>query len=89
MSSPIRQWLRLLGLPQYSDRFEAHDIDLDVLPSLSDQDLEKLGVSMGHRKKLLKALAELSGAPAASVASDPLAVVPGSPPLSPSTIPAG
>ena len=76
MSSPIRQWLELLGLPQYAERFEANDIDRDVVPSLSDQDLEKLGVSMGHRKKLLKAIAELTGAPASSAASDSLAVAP-------------
>jgi hypothetical protein len=61
MSSAIRQWLEELGLARYGDRFEADDIDLDVVPSLSEQDLEKLGVSMGHRKKLLKAIAALGG----------------------------
>ena len=78
MSSALRQWLEKLGLAQYGDRFEADDIDLDVMPSLSEQDLEKLGVSMGHRKKLLKAIAELNGAPASPVASDTMAVAPAS-----------
>ena len=40
MSSAIRQWLETLGLAQYGDRFEGDDIDLDVLPSLSEQDPE-------------------------------------------------
>jgi len=69
MSSAIRPWLEELGLARYADRFEADDIDLEVLPSLSEQDLEKLGVSMGHRKKLLKAVAALGGGAASSMPS--------------------
>jgi len=38
VSSAVRQWLETLGLAQYGDRFEAEDIDLEVLPSLSEQD---------------------------------------------------
>ena len=76
MSSPLRQWLERLGLAQYGDRFEADDIDLDVVPSLSEQDLEKLGVSMGHRKRLLKAIAELHDASHSPVASDGMAAAP-------------
>jgi len=66
MSATIRQWLEGLGLGQYGDRFVADDIDLEILPSLSEDDLEKLGVSMGHRKRLLKAMAALSTGPTAS-----------------------
>lgn len=76
MSSPLRQWLERLGLAQYGDRFEADDLDLDVVPSLSEQDLEKLGVTMGHRKRLLKAIAELHGAPASAVTAAGTAAVP-------------
>ena len=76
MSSPLRQWLERLGLAQYGDRFDADDIDLDVVPTLSEQDLEKLGVSMGHRKRLLKAIAELNGAPPSPVAADTMAAAP-------------
>ncbi|HVP97948.1 MAG TPA: adenylate/guanylate cyclase domain-containing protein, partial [Roseiarcus sp.] len=79
MSSAIRLWLEKLGLGQYSERFEADDIDLEVMPNLSEQDLEKLGVSMGHRKKLLKAIAELNAASASPPASATMAVAPGSP----------
>ena len=53
-------WLHSLGLDQYAQVFVDNYIDLEVIPSLSKQDLEKLGVLMGHRKKLLKAIAELS-----------------------------
>ena len=59
--SVIRDWLESLGLTQYVDAFESNDVDLDVLPSLNEDDLEKLGVSLGHRKKMLRAVAELQG----------------------------
>ena len=59
----IRQWLEQLGLPQYAEVFERNAVDLDLLCELKDEDLEKLGVhALGHRKKLLKAIAELNGA---------------------------
>jgi hypothetical protein len=58
-SETIDEWLAEVGLPQYTHAFAENDIDLAVLPDLSEQDLEKLGVSMGHRKKLLKAISEL------------------------------
>jgi len=57
-------WLHSLGLDQYARVFADNDIDLEVIASLSEQDLEKLGLSMGHRKKLLKAISELSSSPA-------------------------
>ena len=40
-------WLRSLGLGQYEALFRASDIDADILPELTDADLEKLGVSLG------------------------------------------
>ena len=57
--SPFTDWLQSIGLAHYAQVFFDNDIDLEVMPSLSEQDLEKLGVSMGHRKKLLKAIADL------------------------------
>ena len=57
----ISEWLHPLDLDQYVQVFSDNDVDLELLPSLSEQDLEKLGVtSLGHRKKLLKAIAELA-----------------------------
>jgi class 3 adenylate cyclase/tetratricopeptide (TPR) repeat protein/ABC-type transport system involved in cytochrome c biogenesis ATPase subunit len=64
--SSLRDWLRRCNFEQYADAFEANDIDLDVLPELTESDLEKLGVSLGNRRRLLKAIAENAG-PAAPV----------------------
>lgn len=55
--TPIEVWLESLKLGQYIDTFLANDVDLEVLPDLDESDLEKLGVSLGHRKKILKAIA--------------------------------
>ena len=52
-------WLRSLGLGQYETLFRQNDIDADVLSELTDGDLEQFGVSFGHRKRLLKAIASL------------------------------
>src|SRR5690349_11125665 len=57
-------WLRSLGLEQYEAVFRENAIDADVLRDLTDQDLEKLGILLGHRRKLLRAIAALDGAPA-------------------------
>jgi len=52
-------WLRSLGLEQYEAAFRENAIDFSVLPDVTDQDLEKLGVLLGHRRKLLRAIADL------------------------------
>jgi class 3 adenylate cyclase/predicted ATPase len=57
----IADWLNTLGLGQYAQRFAENDIDSSVLCDLTDHDLEKIGVSLGHRKKILRAIAELDG----------------------------
>ena len=53
----IRQWLAGLGLDQYAASFESNDVGVDVLPKLTEADLQQLGVSLGHRKRILAALA--------------------------------
>jgi class 3 adenylate cyclase/tetratricopeptide (TPR) repeat protein len=55
----VAEWLQGLGLARYEQAFRDADIDGEVLADLDDADLEKLGVSLGHRKKLLKAIAAL------------------------------
>jgi class 3 adenylate cyclase len=56
----IADWLEKLGLSEYAQRFAENDIDFTILPDLTDQDLEKIGVaSLGHRRKLLRAIANL------------------------------
>src|SRR6266700_3241928 len=54
----LQQLLERIGLAQYADVFAKNDIDWETLPELNEQDLEKLGVSLGHRKKLIKAISE-------------------------------
>jgi class 3 adenylate cyclase len=58
----VRDWLRGLGLSEYEPAFRDNQIDSEVLPKLTGDDLKELGVmSVGHRRKLLSAIAELSG----------------------------
>jgi hypothetical protein len=52
----IGGWLRSLGLGQYETVFRENVIEADVLHDLTDQDLEKLGVLLGHRRRLLRRL---------------------------------
>src|ERR1700757_1489175 len=61
----VTDWLEKLGLSEYAQRFADNAIDLSVLPDLTDQDLEKIGVLLGHRRKILKAIAALNSRPAA------------------------
>src|SRR5438128_7971884 len=58
MSDDLRLWLAQIGLEQLAETFAASDIDLDVLPELSDEDLKELGLSLGHRRKLMRAVSE-------------------------------
>ena len=55
----VASWLRSLGLEQYEATFRDNAIDDSVLPDLTDQDLEKLGILLGHRRKLLRAIANI------------------------------
>ena len=61
MGRPVEQiaeWLEKLGLGQYAKVLAANDIDVSVLPHLSDQDLKDLGISLGHRRKIFAAINE-------------------------------
>jgi class 3 adenylate cyclase len=55
----VRVWLRGLGLGRYEEKFRENKINFDVLADLTDGDLRELGVSLGDRRRLLKAIAEL------------------------------
>jgi len=73
----IADWLKKLGMSEYAERFAENDIDMAVLPDLTDQHLKDLGVSLGHRLKMLRAIRNLGGAsvadaaPSAPVATEP------------------
>ncbi|HKN30795.1 MAG TPA: adenylate/guanylate cyclase domain-containing protein [Roseiarcus sp.] len=65
----VGDWLRSLGLGEYEPAFRNNEIDGEVLPNLTGDDLRELGVaSVGHRRKLLSAIAELSRASAGPTA---------------------
>ena len=57
--SDFARWLEELGLEKYQNALAGEDIDLGVAPELTDQDLEKLGMSLGHRRKFIAAAAKL------------------------------
>ena len=57
----VTDWLRALGLEQYEPAFRENDVDTQVLPRLTAEDLISIGVtSVGHRRRLLDAIAALS-----------------------------
>lgn len=60
MNDRVSAWLDSLGLTVYHESFEHNAITWDVLPELNEDDLEALGVLLGHRKILLRAIAQLS-----------------------------
>src|SRR6516225_3219437 len=62
----IAEWLASLGLGEYAQRFSDNGIDLSVIRDLTEQDLKDLGVLLGHRRKILRAIAELDGVAPAS-----------------------
>src|SRR6516162_561495 len=55
----IAEWLESIGLAEYTQRFAENAIDVSTLRDLTDQDLKELGVLLGHRRKMLRAIAEL------------------------------
>jgi class 3 adenylate cyclase len=62
----IVAWLRELGLERYEQAFQENEIDAEILPSLTADDLKDIGVTaVGHRRKLLEAIAALAESPVA------------------------
>ena len=57
----IAEWLASIGLGEYSQCFAENAIDLSVVPDLTEQDLKDLGVFLGHRRKMLRAIADMKG----------------------------
>src|SRR5262249_26483532 len=56
----IAEWLKTLGMSEYAERFAENGIDVSILRHLTDQDLKDIGVLLGHRRKMLAAIAELT-----------------------------
>ena len=71
----IADWLEKLGMPEYVQCFADNKIDVSVLRHLTDQDLKDIGIPLGHRRKMLAAITEMTGTapatPAATPATEP------------------
>src|SRR5438045_5566160 len=81
----VAAWLRALGLEQYAPAFRDNDVDGEVLPELTSDDLISIGVtSVGHRRKLLAAIAALGAEPTRDLAQPAVSATPT--PISPPTI---
>jgi class 3 adenylate cyclase/predicted ATPase len=65
----VGSWLRSLGLGKYEQAFIANAIDSDVLPELTEIDLEKLGIPLGDRKRLMKAIRAMAVGSTSAVTS--------------------
>src|SRR5580693_800971 len=79
----VAQWLNAIDLGQYEALFREHEIDAGVLPDLVEADLEKIGVPLGHRKRLMRAIAALSAGGTPPSAAKPASAQPSpSPPTS-------
>src|ERR1700720_1427390 len=77
-------WLRTLGLGKYEATFRDNEIDETVLPNLTAEDLKDLGVSIvGHRRKILDAIAALRTDAGATAPSSAAAIASGTPTVSP------
>src|SRR5262245_31476909 len=72
----IADWLKKLGMSDYAERFAEERIEIDVLPELTDQDLERLRIPLGHRRRMLRAIRELSGPATATPPATPAASPP-------------
>ena len=77
----VRVWLGSLGLGQYEKKFRDNKIDADVLADLGDGDFEKLGVPLGDRKRLLRAIAGLGAGKPLPAPAQPIAAAPAPAPL--------
>jgi class 3 adenylate cyclase len=66
----VGAWLRGLGLGQYEGTFRDSEIEADILPELTEADLEKIGLPLGPRKRILKAIQNLGDADKTSVVSN-------------------
>jgi class 3 adenylate cyclase/predicted ATPase len=65
----IAAWLQNLGLGEYADTFRTHAIDVEILTDLTESDFEKIGIPLGHRKRLIRAIAALRSTPSAQAES--------------------
>ena len=80
MSGQLKAWLRNLSLDRYYNTFIANDVDLRAIPHLTDDDLRELGLSLGHRRILLAASADIDAGAAPSTQQNDSTSGPGADP---------
>ena len=85
-TTDVREWLRGLDLGQYETLFRQNEISADVLTDLTELDLEKLGLPLGHRKRLLKAIANLTATAELPGSSNPAPASPAAQPAAQPTL---
>src|SRR5499426_2721480 len=71
----VSAWLQNVGLGKYAPAFIENAIDFDVLPELTEDDLEKLGMTLGDRKRFIRAIKAMSGGVTGDVDQSPLVPV--------------
>ena len=62
----VVDWLKMLGMSEYAERFAENKINLSALRYLTDQDLKDIGIPLGHRRIMLAEISALAGAAAAT-----------------------
>ena len=67
----MADWLEKLGMSECAERFAENDIDVEVLNELTDKDFDRLGVSIGHRRKIMRAVREFAASPVSDVSERP------------------
>jgi class 3 adenylate cyclase/predicted ATPase len=77
----IGDWLEKLGMSEYAERFAENKIDVSVLRHLTDQDLKDIGVALGHRRRMLAAIAKLDDTSVAEASVSPPAPLKPQPPV--------
>ena len=70
--SDIAAWLSNLGLAKYADAFAAHEVEVVDLPELSEDDLTEMGLPLGPRRRVLRAVREEALASGADRGFDPM-----------------
>ena len=60
MPNELADWLEGLGIGKYLDAFAENDVEFHTLPELTEEDLNQLGLSLGHRRAFQKAVRRLS-----------------------------
>src|SRR3990167_2960165 len=74
--STMENWLESIGLSEYAELFAANAVDISIVGDLTEQDLKDLEIPLGHRRKILRAIADLphqsaiSGSPSGATPDD-------------------